>query len=94
MKYLDKRGTEINYGDILRFVEYEEIRENKEYSPKIPFGMLVKHENKDMIYVSGLDEFHEIKNCQTENDNESQISTVEIFAPKKLYSELLTKFCN
>ena len=46
MKYLDKNGEVINYGDILKCVSFEN-KPKTENSCKTPFCMLCKYDGKE-----------------------------------------------
>jgi len=88
MKYLDKNGEIINYGDILKCVSAEN-RPKDENSCKTPFCMLCKLDGKDMIYVSGMDEYFEINDMKLPTDKINELSDFEIFAHKSIYENLL-----
>ena len=79
-KYKDKNNNVINYGDILRWVHYpKRTEEEKKYAPKEPYLKIVKYDRKDMMYMSGIDEYTEIIEWQTKEDmQENKISSVEI----------------
>lgn len=78
--YTDTNGNVINYGDILKWVHYpQRTEEERKYAPKEPYLKIVKLDNKDMMYMSGVDEYTEIKDWQTKEDiQENKISSVEI----------------
>lgn len=77
MSYKDKHGETISYGDVLKIVDYKRENENE---PKEPFITLVKQDGEDMLYVSGMDEYQEIEDWQTEEDKKNNtISQLEIF---------------
>jgi predicted phosphodiesterase len=92
-KYTDYNDETIHYGDILK-VKFMEEREKSPYDVKTPFAMLVKGENdKDMMYISGMDEFSEISEWQKEEDRfKNKISSVEIFAWRAVYEANLNAF--
>lgn len=92
-KYKDCNGEIINYGDILKYLPAEEYEKTKN-SPKRPFCMLVKYNNKkDLMYISGMDEFVEISEFQTyEDEINNTISSVEIFAHRAVYEGNLNYF--
>ncbi len=89
-KYKDKNGQDIQYGDVLKLVNYEKSSVN---SPKEPYLTLIKQDGKDMLYISGMDEYQEIENWQTEEDKKNNtITSLEIFCPlKHLYNVAILK---
>lgn len=81
--YLDYDGGIISYGDILKIRDLESQPRSK-YSPKIPFAMIVRKDNKDMLYVSGVDEFLEMSEVSI-NDDGRTLPEFSIFAPRLSY---------
>ena len=65
--YTDKNGNIIEYGDILK---YEEpiIQNRDEFSPEEPQFKLEIFDGKPMIHISGMDEYQEINECQSPDD--------------------------
>lgn len=88
-KYKDKNGQEIQYGDVLKLVNCEKI----ESLLKEPYLTLIKHNGKDRLYISGMDEYLDIDDFQTEADKKTNtISSLEVFCPlKHLYSVAISK---
>ena len=86
-KYVDCNGWQINYGDILKFPPLEKEPRQK-YEPKRPFGMLVKLDGEDMIYLSGLCEYHEVSAFRKEEEPINMLGAVEIFAPRSEVEQL------
>lgn len=74
--YTDKNGNSINYGDVLRSVK--KITDDSEFAPKEPFFKLELIDNKPMMYVSGMDEYHEIEECQGADDEPNTLKHFEI----------------
>lgn len=89
-KYKDKNGQEIQYSDVLKLVNYGKYSENQ---PKEPYLTLIKQDGKDMLYISGMDEYQDIEGWQTEEDKKNDtISSLEIFCTlKHLYSVAISK---
>lgn len=57
----------------------QRTEEERKYAPKEPYLKIVKFGNKDMMYVSVMDEYTEIVEWQTKEDiQENKISSVEI----------------
>lgn len=68
--YKDKNGNEISYGDIMRC----------EAIPNVNL-IMCKEQGKDMLYVSGMDEFQEVSDWMSEDDKkENKLSGLEIFS--------------
>lgn len=68
--YKDKKGNEIRYGDMLKCEDYPNVH-----------LIMCKEQGKDMLYISGMDEFQEISEWQSEEDKkENKISALEIFS--------------
>lgn len=89
MSYKDKHGEIINYCDVLKIAGY---KRESEYAPKEPFLTLVKNNGKDMLYISGMDEYQEIEDWQTEEDKENNtISQLEIFCNFNLLYEIAVR---
>lgn len=88
MKYLDKNGEVINYGDILKCIGLEN-EPKTENSCKTPFCMLCKYDGKDMIYVSGIDEYFEINDMKLPTDKINELKNLEIFAHRVIYEGVL-----
>lgn len=91
-KYLDVNGQTICYGDILKIISMES-REKNENSIRTPFAMLVKYsDSKNMMYISGMDEFWEISECQCGVDKgTNKLSDFEIFAERAVYEANLNR---
>lgn len=92
-KYKDCNGEIINYGDILK-CKFMEEQTKQEYSPKAPFCMLVRYnDTKDLVYISGMDDFQEVSEFQMKEDKKDNIiSSLEIFANKSVYEANLNYF--
>ena len=84
-KFKDANGNIINYGDILKWLDFPR-GEGENYVAE-SYMMIVKYdENKDMMYMSGMDEFTPIKEWQTkEDEKENKISCVKIYVNRELY---------
>ncbi|MFA7658790.1 MAG: hypothetical protein WCY19_05095 [Candidatus Gastranaerophilaceae bacterium] len=95
--YTDKHGEKINYGDILK-CDFMEAESKKDFAPKAPFVMLVEYDdNKDMFYISGMDDFVEISEFQRPNSAVNingmyKLDCLEIFANRCVYENNLNYF--
>lgn len=92
-KYVDCNGWQINYGDILKFPPLEKEPRQK-HEPKRPFGMLVKLDGEDMIYLSGLCDYLEVENFRKEEEPINMLGAVEIFAPIEEIQGLVKQHLN
>ena len=51
--------------------------------------MLCKYDGKDMIYVSGMDEYFEIMDMKHPTDKINELKNLEIFAHRVIYEGVL-----
>lgn len=74
--YTDKNGNSINFGDVLKSVK--KLSDDSEFAPKEPFFKIELFDNKPMMYVSGMDEYHEIEGWQGADDEPNTLKHFEI----------------
>lgn len=94
--YKDVNGNTINYGDILRWLDFP-CRQGENYISE-PYMMIVPY-NSDrvkrdcMMYMSAMDEYTPISEWQTkEDEKDNKISCVKIFVDREAYEANLKYF--
>ena len=88
-KYKDCNGESISYGDILRDIHWQKKCPKTDNSPKEPFFMITKLNNKTMMYVSGIDEYVPVDECKLKTDKLNELGSFEIFVHTTIYEWLL-----
>lgn len=74
--YTDKHGNTIKYGDILRFET--KLYSESEFAPPEPHFKLMLVDNKPMLYVSGMDEYHDVEDWQSSDDKPDTLKHFEV----------------
>lgn len=74
--YTDKNGNIVKIGDRLKF-EKPMIENRTEFDCAEPTFRLELFDGKPMLYVSGMDEYHEVSEWQAEDDEPNTLKHFE-----------------